>query len=303
MLFRPAGCARRGPLSPTTQQHSRARQLDCAGVSGPLAPPLAAPSSQEGAPMQLHLHLRAFAPVQSRASGLWFLFRLGTRSTCLSSCTWVSPGSSLLPRVWAPPSCRQSAPRAAEGPAPGATSGPGSQHAGALSLRRRRGFSPSFGAHTRRAKIVCPLVAPAGNLPWSTSKDELAQLFSQYGDVEDSFIPVGERAHLHCFSSQGARRARGGPASSAGGSAVPSEQSIWGQQRLASPRQLRVGFRQSSEDLVALWEGAPAASRTGAAPAAAQRLERRDGSPGRRSAREKRCAGDLLWAGKEGGCR
>lgn len=29
-----------------------------------------------------------------------------------------------------------------------------------------------------------------GNLPWSTAKEQLAELFQQYGEVEDSFIPL-----------------------------------------------------------------------------------------------------------------
>lgn len=29
-----------------------------------------------------------------------------------------------------------------------------------------------------------------GNLPWSTTKEQLAELFQTYGDVEDSFIPL-----------------------------------------------------------------------------------------------------------------
>ncbi|GFH28565.1 RRM domain-containing protein [Haematococcus lacustris] len=31
-----------------------------------------------------------------------------------------------------------------------------------------------------------------GNLPWSVTKDQLSDLFQQYGQVEDAFIPTGE---------------------------------------------------------------------------------------------------------------
>jgi hypothetical protein len=35
------------------------------------------------------------------------------------------------------------------------------------------------------------LSSRAGNLPWGCSKEQLADLFQQYGAVEDSFIPLG----------------------------------------------------------------------------------------------------------------
>jgi RNA recognition motif. (a.k.a. RRM, RBD, or RNP domain) len=68
-----------------------------------------------------------------------------------------------------------------------------------IALRLACSLQPPHRAHLcLRSASCCVMYSPSsctgrrryvGNIPWSAQVDDLRQLFSQYGEVEDAFIP------------------------------------------------------------------------------------------------------------------